>query len=283
MERTIKLIIVDDNRGFVEMLKFYFEQQKDIELAGVAYDGKEALELINREKPNIVLLDMIMPQYDGLSVLAAIQKYDHKPKTLVLTAFGQESMTQRAVTLGANYYIMKPFDLDVLGKRIRQMQDELWNQSNENIQSFESLAPSPESAYQDDFVREAYSPAYGGSEPEKQSNTAEVTKLIHLMGIPAHVKGYHYLRDAIVFVHEDISLLGAMTKELYPRIALKYKTTSSRVERAIRHAIELAWDRGNVAYMNSFFGYTINIERGKPTNSEFIAMAADKLRMSMFK
>ena len=159
-------------------------------------------------------------------------------------------MTQRSVELGADYYILKPFDLDVLGTRIRQM----FNTINTNT------------------VRQPM--------PVKSRNLdVEVTKIIHQMGVPAHIKGYQYLRDAILFVIEEVNLLGAVTKELYPMIAQKYVTTPSRVERAIRHAIELAWDRGNVDMMNKFFGYTINVERGKPTNSEFIAMVADKLRI----
>jgi len=150
--------------------------------------------------------------------------------------------------LGASYYVMKPFDLDTLEKRIRQISENKYSAENELL-------------------------------PKANSLEIEITKIIHQMGVPAHVKGYQYLRDAIVFVTEEVNLMGAVTKELYPMIAEKYDTTASRVERAIRHAIELAWDRGNVEMMNQYFGYTINIERGKPTNSEFIAMIADKMRM----
>jgi len=171
------------------------------------------------------------------------------PKIIILTALGQESMTQRAIQLGADYYILKPFDLDVLGSRIRQLANGMPSMSNETRST---------------LVR-------------TRNLDVEVTKVIHQMGVPAHIKGYQYLRDAILFVIEEVNLLGAVTKELYPMIAKKYNTTSSRVERAIRHAIELAWDRGNVEMMNKFFGYTINVERGKPTNSEF--MVADKLRI----
>ncbi|KJR48615.1 Stage 0 sporulation two-component response regulator (Spo0A) [Desulfosporosinus sp. I2] len=272
MQRPIRVLLADDNREFVEIVKEFIERQEDMTLVGVAYHGNEALELIAREEPQVVLLDIIMPHLDGLGVLEKLQNAPIRPKIIILTAFGQEAMTQRAVNLGANYYILKPFDLDILGKRIRQLQDDFSNtmniphnntvsdkySSNSNSQNFNGILP-----------------------PTTKNLEVEVTRMIHQMGVPAHVKGYQYLRDAIVSVVLEVSLLGAVTKELYPMIAQKYQTTPSRVERAIRHAIELAWDRGNVDFMNRFFGYTINVDRGKPTNSEFVAMVADKLRMSM--
>lgn len=285
MQRPIRVLLADDNREFVEIVKEFIERQEDMSLVGVAYHGNEALELISREEPDVVLLDIIMPHLDGLGVLEKLQNAPMRPKIIILTAFGQESMTQRAVSLGANYYILKPFDLDILGKRIRQLQDDFSNSMNiphtsginndrYSLTSNSSLSPSSSSG--------SSSPSYNGVLPPTTKNLeVEVTRMIHQMGVPAHVKGYQYLRDAIVSVVIEVSLLGAVTKELYPMIAVKYQTTPSRVERAIRHAIELAWDRGNVDFMNRFFGYTINVDRGKPTNSEFVAMVADKLRMSM--
>jgi len=281
LEIPIRIAIVDDNRSLVEMIKLYLEQQEDMLLAGVAYNGEEALELIVQEKPHIVILDIIMPHLDGLGVLEAIQSYEQKPKTLVLTAFGLESLTQQAMDLGANYYILKPFDLDILGRRIRQLQSGLWHQSHEGIQYVSEI--NAESAWQTNYLRESSTAAYAPPLSAKNYYAVEITRMIHMMGVPAHVKGYQYLRDAICFVHEDMSLLDSITKRLYPMVSGKYKTTPSRVERAIRHAIELAWDRGNVEFMNEFFGYTIDLDRGKPTNSEFIAMVADKLRMAMLK
>jgi two-component system response regulator (stage 0 sporulation protein A) len=191
-----------------------------------------------------------MPHLDGIGVLEklAVGLGNTRPKVIILTAFGQEAFTQRAMELGADYYILKPFDFSVLTTRIRQLSDGL------NV------------------------PQYISSAKPRNLDMA-VTNIIHEMGVPAHIKGYHYLRDAILKVISEINLLGAVTKELYPLIAQKYQTTPSRVERAIRHAIELAWDRGNVEMMTKYFGYTINLERGKPTNSEFIAMVADKLRI----
>ncbi|MHB1406171.1 MAG: sporulation transcription factor Spo0A [Desulfitobacteriaceae bacterium] len=269
MERSIRVLVVDDNREFIEVLKEYIQRQEDMNLVGVAYHGNEALELIFRESPDVVVLDIIMPHLDGLGVLERLQSEAHKPHVIILTAFGQESMTQRAVSLGADYYILKPFDLDTLGKRIRQL--------------YEQDFGSNTSASLNNVINSAnYTNPSGAVLPQMSSKNleVEVTRMIHQMGVPAHVKGYQYLRDAIVSVVQEVSLLGAVTKELYPMIAAKYQTTPSRVERAIRHAIELAWDRGNVEFMNRFFGYTINVDRGKPTNSEFIAMVADKLRMS---
>ncbi|MBM7865144.1 two-component system response regulator (stage 0 sporulation protein A) [Heliobacterium gestii] len=227
-----------------------------MDLAGVANNGQEALKLIQQEEPDLIILDIIMPHMDGIGVLECMAGMNlaKRPRIIILTAFGQESMTQRAVQLGADYYILKPFDLEILGNRVRQ------------LTSGSVPASIPQPVSQPPIMR-------------PRNMDVEVTNIIHQMGVPAHIKGYQYLRDAILMVINEVSLLGAVTKELYPMIAQKYTTTPSRVERAIRHAIELAWDRGNVEMMSKFFGYTINLERGKPTNSEFIAMVADKLRL----
>lgn len=264
----IRVLLADDNRDFIEILREYINTQEDMILSGVAYNGNDALELIKKEEPDVVVLDIIMPHLDGLGVMEKLGTVSKRPRVIILTSFGQENMTQRAVQLGADYYILKPFDLETLGKRIRQLVG-----TTEITPSMSSISKS---VIQTDSL----------SNVEKSGNKGakivevEVTKMIQQMGVPAHVKGYQYLRDAIVSVINDVSLLGAVTKELYPMIAKKYNTTPSRVERAIRHAIELAWDRGNIEFMNKFFGYTINVDRGKPTNSEFIAMVADKLRIS---
>ena len=257
MYKSTKFLIADDNRDFVEILSQYFEKQEDITIVGKAYNGQETLEMISLKMPDVVILDIIMPHLDGIGVLERLAQTElmQRPKIIMLTAFGQESITQRAVELGADYFILKPFDLDTLGNRIRQL-----------------ASGTPPSKPQAGAI--SYQPPV-----RTRSMDLEVTNLIHQMGVPAHIKGYQYLRDSILLVINEVSLLGAVTKELYPLIAEKYQTTPSRVERAIRHAIELAWDRGNVDMMNKFFGYTINIQRGKPTNSEFIAMVADKLRI----
>lgn len=250
MRKTIKLLIADDNREFCDLLKEFISQQDDFILAGTANNGIEALELIEKHNPDIIVLDIIMPHLDGIGVLEKLASgvVSNKPRVIMLTAFGQETVTQRAVELGADYYILKPFDFAVLASRIRQLYNGV-----DSAQYITAIKP--------------------------RNLDVAVTNIIHEMGVPAHIKGYHYLRDAILMVTNEINLLGAVTKELYPMIAQKFQTTPSRVERAIRHAIELAWDRGNVEMMTKFFGYTINLERGKPTNSEFIAMVADKLRI----
>ncbi|TYO95611.1 sporulation transcription factor Spo0A [Desulfallas thermosapovorans] len=248
MRKVIKIIIADDNREFCELLKEFLQEQEDLNLVGIAQNGLEALDLIQEEEPDILVLDLIMPHLDGIGVLEKLNEFQHRPRVIMLTAFGQESITQRAVELGADYYILKPFDFSVLATRIKQLAGGF------KVAQYISVA-------------------------KPKNLDVAVTNIIHEMGVPAHIKGYHYLRDAILQVIEDVNLLGAVTKELYPMIAHKYQTTPSRVERAIRHAIELAWDRGNIEMMTKFFGYTINLQRGKPTNSEFIAMVADKLRI----
>jgi len=248
-----RVMVADDNREFCELLKEYFDGQEDMEVVAVAHNGLEAIDFIMRSEPDVVILDIIMPHLDGIGVLERLSQMDLKkrPKIVMLTAFGQEKVTQKVVQMGADYYVLKPFDLEVLTSRVRQM-----------VGNGQEMA-RPQAA------------------PKPKTMDVEVTGIIHEIGIPAHIKGYHYLRDAIVMVVSRVELLSAITKELYPSIAIKYKTTPSRVERAIRHAIEVAWNRGNLDLINSMFGHTVSQDRGKPTNSEFIAMVADRLRMGM--
>jgi two-component system response regulator (stage 0 sporulation protein A) len=250
----LKVFVADDNREFSDLLVEYLEQQPDIDIVGKAYNGKEALELIADNPPDILLLDIIMPHLDGLGVLEQIglMETGTKPKVIMLTAFGQEDITRKAVELGASYYILKPFNMEALVERIRLLGDGM------------ALTPT---------VRSISRP------PKRSSLEADITNIIHEIGIPAHIKGYHYLREAIMMVVQEVDLLGSVTKILYPQIAEKFDTTSSRVERAIRHSIEVAWSRNNIETIKKFFGYTINTERGKPTNSEFIALVADRLRI----
>jgi len=260
MGKEKKLIIADDNRNLCQMLQTYIEGQDDLSIVGEAHNGLEAMELIETLEPDLVILDLVMPNLDGLGVLERINARTSmaRPKVIMLTAFGQESLTHQAMTLGVDYFILKPFDLDILGKRIRTL-----------TQDMPSSVPTQYSAT---------SPvvATGGSSLNLFS---EVTNVMHKIGIPAHVKGYQYIREAILMVVEDVSLLGAVTKELYPDIAKKYDTASSRVERGIRHAIELAWERGHTETLKQIFGYSMNVDRQKPTNSEFIALLADKFRV----
>ncbi|MDO4582021.1 MAG: sporulation transcription factor Spo0A [Bacillota bacterium] len=247
MEQNTKILIADDDRSFATAVAEYFNSYDCYQVCAIAENGTETLEMIEQHHPDLLILDLVMPNLDGIGVLEKLGDMhgNDLPQVIFITSFAQPNLTAQAMRLGASYYMMKPFDLDTLEKRVRQL------------------------------------PEVSDALPLTRSGNLEVeiTRIIHQMGVPAHVKGYQYLRDAIMFVTEEINLMGAVTKELYPMIAEKYNTTASRVERAIRHAIELAWDRGNVELMNKYFGYTINIERGKPTNSEFIAMIADKLRM----
>lgn len=249
----IKVAVADDNRDFAEIMREFLQQQPDIDLVGVAYNGEEILSVLREKKPDVLILDIIMPHLDGIGVLERINASSEKrPKVIVLTALGQESVTQRVVELGADYYILKPFNMEVLMSRIRQLAGIITSQRPAVAQAIKSRPVD-----------------------------VEVTSIIREIGIPAHIKGYQYLRDAIMMIVNEIELLGAVTKVLYPMIAEKYSTTPSRVERAIRHAIEVAWSRGNMDMINRIFGYTVKLEKGKPTNSEFMAMIADKLRMEM--
>lgn len=262
---TIKVLIGDDNRDFCELLRSYVEGQSDLALAGVAHNGTEVLECIARNLPDVIILDIIMPHLDGIGVLEKLNQMELpvRPKIIMLTAFGQENITQKVLEMGADYYVLKPFSLDVLGTRIRQ------------LAGAEPAPLTPQPA----LSAPAFSAAPVYIPQRTRSLDNDVTTILHEIGIPAHIKGYRYLREAIMMVVNRVDLLGCVTKELYPTIARNHQTTSSRVERAIRHAIEVAWTRGNMDIINGLFGHTVNRERGKPTNSEFIAMVADKLRM----
>lgn len=259
------MCIADDNRELVNLLNEYISAQNDMQVIGTAYNGQECLTLIEEKQPDVLILDIIMPHLDGLAVLERMNALNltKKPNIIMLTAFGQEDVTKKAVDLGASYYVLKPFDMEVLISNIREVsgQKKSFLQPSSNQSSYLSSTHQLE--------------ARGGG----QNLDASITSIIHEIGVPAHIKGYMYLREAITMVYNDIELLGSITKVLYPDIAKKFNTTSSRVERAIRHAIEVAWSRGNIDSISSLFGYTVSHTKAKPTNSEFIAMVADKLRI----
>lgn len=264
--QRIEVLLADDNREFTNLLSEYISEQSDMTVTGVAYNGEEVLRLLEdtRKAPDVLILDIIMPHLDGLGVLERLRdmNLNPSPKIIMLTAFGQENITQKAVQLGASYYILKPFDMEILANRIRQLV------SNQSV-------VSPGAGYGSGVVKSNNVVPIG----KGKNLDANITSIIHEIGVPAHIKGYQYLREAITMVYNNIEILGAITKTLYPAIAEKFKTTPSRVERAIRHAIEVAWTRGNIDSISHLFGYTINISKSKPTNSEFIAMVADKLRI----
>lgn len=251
---SISVAIIEDNLEFAELLAEYITSQPDLSVVGVANHGGEALPLIQALHPQVVILDIIMPHLDGLEVLKSILTIPSKerPKVIVLTSYAQEKMTQRVLALGADYYMLKPVNLEILTTRIRELFTEEFQAST-----------------MDHLVTR------GASDIENQ-----VTRIIQEFGIPAHIKGYQYLRDAIIMIIKDPDLLGGVTKILYPDIAKKYHTTPSRVERSMRHSIEIGWSRKSTDRVNELFKTSLESLNGnKPTNSEFIAMVADKLRI----
>ena len=272
MNDKLKILIADDNNDFAATLTGHIEQEDDLEIIGKARDGLEAIDMIRLLEPDIVLLDVIMPHLDGIGVLERVlnNKLRKEPLFIMLSAVGQDKITQRAIELGAQYYIVKPFDISLLIKRMKELktyQPKHFKESNNNS------------------INREIKPQYIEILPEKKKSQenleALVTNVIHEVGVPAHIKGYQYIREAIMLVVNDIEVINQITKQLYPDIAQKYKTTPSRVERAIRHAIEVAWGRGRTETTESIFGYTVSASKGKPTNSEFIAMIADKLRLEL--
>jgi len=278
----ITILIADDNPDFANTLTKYIKEDNEFEIIAIARDGKEAVEMIISTEPDVVLLDVIMPHLDGIGVLERINTANMKknPLCIMLSAVGQDKITQRALELGAEYYAIKPFDIITLLQRIKEIR--IYKQQpqfkNSNINSYNI------NNNMNYIAREIKAP-YIEISPEKKKDQenleALVTNVIHEVGVPAHIKGYQYLREAIMMVVNDIDIINQITKQLYPDIAFKYHTTPSRVERAIRHAIEVAWGRGQTETVENIFGYTISAAKGKPTNSEFIAMIADKLRLEL--
>lgn len=269
MSDNIRILIADDNYDFAMTLMGYLEREEGMEIVGRAKDGTEAYQMILETNPDVVLLDMIMPHVDGLGVLERVNdsKMERKPLFIMLSAVGQDKITQKAISLGAQYYIVKPFEIKLLIKRIRELK---------------FYQPAP---IKGNYMTREIKTQYIDIAPEDKKNEenleALVTNVIHEVGVPAHIKGYQYLREAIMMVIGDIDVINQITKQLYPEIAKKYKTTPSRVERAIRHAIEVAWGRGQQDTVENIFGYTVSAAKGKPINSEFIAMIADKLRLEI--
>lgn len=259
MER-LSVAIADDNERMLELLTGIIESDKDLKLVGRANNGEDMCGIIKKESPDVVLLDLIMPKMDGLSVMEVVnadktvKKY---PDFIVISAISQERIAEDAFEKGASYYILKPFNNETVLQRIKNA----------------AHAVRHEQVYQ-----------RGETENKSEIMSQEdletmVTDMIHEIGIPAHIKGYHYLRDSILMAIDDMDVLNAITKVLYPTVAKKNQTTSSRVERAIRHAIEVAWSRGKLDTLEALFGYTVSTGKGKPTNSEFIALVADTIRL----
>ena len=256
----LKIAIADDNEKMLRLLGRIVESDEELNVVGTAKDGEEAYDMIKTKQPDVVLLDIVMPKLDGLGVMDKVNRdttLKKRPAFIMISAIGQEKITEDAFNLGADYYIMKPFDNEMVINRIKNLRDK--NRKGVEIKKVN---------------------AYEKKEDYTERNLeADVTNIIHEIGVPAHIKGYQYLREAIIMSVNDIEMLNSITKILYPTIAKKYQTTPSRVERAIRHAIEVAWSRGKMDTIDELFGYTINNGKGKPTNSEFIALIADKIRL----
>nr|WP_283675178.1 sporulation transcription factor Spo0A [Butyricicoccus sp. Marseille-Q5471] len=248
MEQKVKILLADSDSEFCASVAEAISETEDLELVGIAEDGAKALTAVNELKPDLLLIDLVLPMIDGLMVVSKLQQQKASVPTFVLSAFASPQAGAECTALGVAAFLRKPIELSSLCDRIR-----MWNQGKKQAESKgESLALE-----------------------------VRVTDVIHQVGVPAHIKGYQYLREAIMMAVEDMEAVGAITKILYPSIAKKFKTTSSRVERAIRHAIEVAWDRGDLETLQSYFGYTVSGVKGKPTNSEFISMIADRLRLQM--
>ena len=253
MEKT-RLLVIDDNKELVNMIKEYFKSHADIKVALEAYDGVEGLNLIEKKSDlyDVVILDLIMPNKDGLSVLEYMKKKNMDRKVIVLTSYNTPDVIRKVSELGVNYYMLKPFELSDLEKRVIEISEGV---------NFE------------------------GKSIDLYHNNLQIstTKILHELGVPSHIKGYQYIREGIMMLYEKPEVIGGITKELYPEVASKFDTTVSRVERAIRHAIEVSWNRGNWELMEEIFGHSVDIDKAKPTNSEFIVTVADKLRLEFNK
>ncbi|MGL4335321.1 MAG: sporulation transcription factor Spo0A [Turicibacter sp.] len=258
----LKVLLADDNKELITVLSEYISLQEDMEVVDVSGNGNDVLSVLRQKEIDILLLDVVMPDLDGVSVLEELREnpsmYKRPRHIIMFTAFNQEKIMMRAAELGASYFIMKPFEINKIVKIIRDVNSRF--DAGEPNKSVNAMYSTPTNVKEFDLE-------------------AEITSILHEMGVPAHIKGYLYLRESIKMVYNDIELLGSITKVLYPDVAKKYKTTASRVERAIRHAIEVAWNRGNIEAISAIFGYTVSVSKSKPTNSEFIAMIADKLRL----
>ena len=249
METKTRVLIADTNDDFKRLMTEVVRNEEDLELVGCIGDGVDALAMVAETKPDVLVLDLILAKLDGIEVLRRLPEASPDTKGLVVSGFYNDKIITECAALGAAYFVTKPCDIVTLLDRIRQI----------------SAAKQP-------VVQ---------SKPNDASLEALVTEIIHEIGVPAHIKGYQYLREAIMIAVQDMDVINAITKVLYPQVAKTFATTPSRVERAIRHAIEVAWDRGDLETLQRFFGYTVSNTKGKPTNSEFIALIADKLQLQL--
>lgn len=248
MENRKKVLIADSNEEFRSVLAETLEREEGLELVGVTADGQEAVQWTKEREPDVLVMDLVLERMDGFDVLEAIRSVP--VSTLILSGFARGGIADQVASRGGNYYMTKPCRMSSVLERIRLLAGQHWA---------EDLLPDPNAG--------------------RQTLEANVTAIIHEIGVPAHIKGYQYLREAIMMTVENMEVINAVTKILYPEVARKFGTTASRVERAIRHAIEVAWDRGDLDTLQKYFGFTVSNSKGKPTNSEFIAMIADRLQL----
>ena len=261
----LNIAIADDNRQTLNLLSEILEKEEGLHVVGKADNGEDAYNMIVQTNPDIVLMDIIMPRLDGISVMEKVKnntQMKSSPSFIMVTAASSQDVTEDAFRLGANYYIMKPFNREVVLDKIRRV-----SRGRAKLPAGNAMLERKIQPYLD---KAAYM---------EQNLETDITQMLHEIGIPAHIKGYQYLRDAIIMSVQDAEMLSSVTKILYPTIAKKHQTTPSRVERAIRHAIEVAWSRGKMDTIHDLFGYTVSNGKGKPTNSEFIALIADKIRL----
>ena len=252
--KNIRVLMIDDNVNLVNMVKEYFQSRSGISIDLCAYNGEEGIELIEKEQEHydVIVLDLIMPKKDGLYVLEEMKKRHIDKKVIVATSYNAGEVIRQVSEFGANYFILKPFELSDLEKRIFELSEKK-DRNNKNIDLYHN------------------------------NLQISITNILHELGIPSHIKGYQYIREAISVIYERPEMIGGITKELYPELAGTFDTTVSRVERAIRHAIEVSWNRGNWDLMEEIFGHSVDIDKAKPTNSEFIVTIADKLRLETHK
>ncbi|MGI6037045.1 MAG: sporulation transcription factor Spo0A [Limnochordia bacterium] len=249
---TIKLMVADDDRFFCRKIEELIVSDAELELVGIVHNGKSALEKIEELQPDVLLLDLVMPELDGIGVLEGLDRSKlGNLKVLVMSVFGQEELVSRVVALGADYFVVKPFDVELILQRAKELTE----------------------------AHKLYNPQ--GFTQKQHDVEAEVVKLLVQCGIPAHYKGYTYLKEAIGLVIQEADLINKVTKKLYPTVAERCNTTPEKVERAIRHAIETAYTRGNLEVLNEIFAYTVDSQKGKPTNSSFIATIADRIRLGI--
>ena len=247
----IRVMLADDNLNILRLLSNYLERKPDIELVAAVSDGMEVPDAVRQHAPEILVMDIIMPRRDGFMILEALDAMEEaiRPRVIVLTGLARDDFIMRAIRLGASYYMVKPFDMNLLYERI-----------------VEIARDAPRSVAADALP-----------EGQRESVDEQITNLFLTLGIPAHIKGYQYLREAVRMVLDNHDVINRITKELYPGIARKFDTSASKVERAMRHAIEVAWTRGRLEAVNQMYGYRVFAREDKPTNGEFIAMVSDKL------